>query len=381
MIFASCIDRKTDTNEVNFIQVDTNKKIKFSEIFTEYSLFFPETTDSSLIGAGIGRIEISDDSRLYLLNLTNSGYNILCFNSNGSFNFCLDRKGDGPGEYSYLGDFFIDRKLNSLVLVVEGGKIMYFTLDGQYLSTKEFDSVHFIRYMRELDDSLYVAYCDCEDRKECADIIFIDRTTLSIKSSVESTSSEIAFFNPQQSIACDNERFWFYDANDTIYDIASQIGRKEPFRYVNFGKNKNNIFANGSRFTKDPENILIDKLLRVVISFHFNGQYFAINYCEYDNNNKSKSEIPYRMSSVFYDPATNTSFNSNNIEFDIFKNVNFKRIWISGCRNGYFYAVINDIYKQENIERMIKSKFLPESTKNELRNMNEESNPVILLFK
>jgi len=48
---------------------------------------------------------------------------------------------------------------------------------------------------------------------------------------------------------------------------------------------------------------------------------------------------------------------------------------------GYFYAVLNSPFSEEEKREIVKSKYLPEESKQALLNMNEDSNPIIMMFK
>jgi hypothetical protein len=75
-------------------------------------------SDSSLIGLYINRIEFYKN-KIFILNQMNSHSNILCFDISCTFLFSIDRLGSGTDEYTYLGDFFIDRLQDRLILCNE----------------------------------------------------------------------------------------------------------------------------------------------------------------------------------------------------------------------------------------------------------------------
>jgi hypothetical protein len=151
LLFFSC--QQKSNNDFITINIDKTKTVNFTDLFKEYYMVFPESTDSSLIGAMILRIEAYNE-RIYLLNMRSSGNNILCFNKDGNFLFSIDKIGYGPEEYTILNDFFIDKKLNHLILLVESGKIMHLNMDGKYLYSKQLDELFTIRYIQEFNDSL-----------------------------------------------------------------------------------------------------------------------------------------------------------------------------------------------------------------------------------
>jgi hypothetical protein len=131
LLFA-CEKKQNESTDIEYIDINSPEKINFTDLFKEYHLIFPETNDSSLFGLEIQRIERFKD-KIYLLNQKQSGKNILCFDINGRFLFAIDRMGYGPGEYTYLENFFIDTKYNKIILVCENTTWFYFDLDGNFL--------------------------------------------------------------------------------------------------------------------------------------------------------------------------------------------------------------------------------------------------------
>jgi hypothetical protein len=69
------------------------------------------------------------------------------------------------------------------------------------------------------------------------------------------------------------------------------------------------------------------------------------------------------------------------VNFDIFNSAIIKRLTLLGCFDGYFYAIINSLLSEKEIQTILKSDYLSEDTKNALLNMTEESNPIIMTFK
>jgi hypothetical protein len=140
IVLFSCSQNESD-NGVRNISVDETAKINFTDLFKEYKLIFPESKDSAWFGLNIERIEKYHD-KLFLLNNTQRAKNILCFDTDGHFLFNIDKLGNGPGEYTDLSNFMIDKQLNAIVLDVFGNQYgfyeyMYFSIDGEYLYSKE----------------------------------------------------------------------------------------------------------------------------------------------------------------------------------------------------------------------------------------------------
>jgi hypothetical protein len=387
LLFLSC-KQNTENKAIKNIQVDNTDKVNFTDLFSEHKLIFPESKDSAWFGSSIRRIE-KYPGKIFILNELQTRRNILCFDVNGRFLFNIDKTGNGPGEYTYLGDFLIDNNLNVLVLNVVGNQYgrdeyMYFSLDGEYLYSKKATGLSgTIRLMKEFNDSLYVAYADCESKEDCDDIVFLDRQDLALKKSASYTSSINAFYALGLSICGTSDAFFFYGGNDTIYDISTELGRKIPVYFVDFGKKQQRFKQN--LMEKEHEEALelhikafANKEIRTVNKFLSNEKYFVVNYSENKTAGIKRNLI---YNTVFYDRATKKSYNTSNMNFDIFNSVKNDKMSITGCADGYFYAVLLAPFSEEEIKEIVKSKFLSEENKQAFLNMNDDSNSVILMFK
>jgi hypothetical protein len=385
-LYCACSKQK-DSNDIaeHFIKVDSPDKIKFSDLFDEYRLIFPETTNSSLFGSLITKIERYKD-RLYLLNEMQSGRNILCFDTCGKFLFPIDKLGQGPGEYTFLSYFFIDTYLNSIIIVSEGNLWLYFDLDGNYLYSKKLPFTDVTRYTCEFNDSLYITYRIANT--EISEVVFLDKSTLEVKHPVEPTTPFLKNFTPDLSISRTKDVFYYYSGNDTIYDISSDIGNKTAVYYVDFGKKekecKINYSLTNERLTQSVVQAFINGEVRPVIGFFHDGKHIAINYAEFDKEDHQKQYgggIGHNFPTVFYDISTRKSYNTKQIDFDIFNSVPIKKMSVLGCFDGYFYAVINDFFEDDELKKIAKNKYFPEDTKKSLRDFNDESNRIIIVFK
>ena len=379
-LFYTCTNQTKKDGDLEYINIDSPEKADFSELFSEFQLIFPETTDSSLFGVAIWRIESHKD-RLYLLNQKQSGANILCFNINGHFLFALDKLGNGYGEYTILADFFIDTKENNIVVISEGHKWLYYDMDGNYLFTKNCAKEAFPeRFTREFNDSLYVCY-RAYDQPECAEILFIDRDSLQVKQFAKSTYPILSFLVPSLSISNSRGVFYYCDGNDIVYDITSGNGEKKTAYVLDFGEKQRSFKKNFPQ--TETENALsllrdgnLNKEVCNIFSFLDNGKFFAINYFEYVYDNSSARGFDYILHTTFYNRDTKKSYKTTNINCDIFNSVN-----MGGSSDGYFYAVLNELFSRDEVKKIVESKYLDEETKKALLNMDVESNPIILKFK
>lgn len=95
--------------------------------------FLPlETTPECLISH---IVNFSFQDSLLLINENRK--RLLVFNDKGKFQYQLGSRGAGPGEYLEVRDFFINDK--NQVEILDYNKIELYSLDGKYLSTKNYN--------------------------------------------------------------------------------------------------------------------------------------------------------------------------------------------------------------------------------------------------
>lgn len=127
LIVAGCIAIDSKRHSID---LDQNDQVSIVDFIDSVSIVLLETNDKSLIG-DMSKI-IPYNNRYYILDMRLQA--ILCFENNGKFLFKIDQRGRGPEEYSYLEDFNIDPYNNEIMLLVPFGEILYFNLDGHFLS-------------------------------------------------------------------------------------------------------------------------------------------------------------------------------------------------------------------------------------------------------
>lgn len=119
IVFCSCGRKNTGETgaDGSVIRIDlfsepgsTLKKL--SEIAEGVDYIPLQTTEKSLIGNYVGKIVKMDD-RIYL----KSGEEIMCFNTDGSYLFKLQKSGRGPEEYTGITDFDVSSGNKFLVIL------------------------------------------------------------------------------------------------------------------------------------------------------------------------------------------------------------------------------------------------------------------------
>lgn len=132
-LLLSCSSKK-ENNSIDLRVIDVagsiggGRVINLSEIASEI-LYVPlETTPESLVG-GFSNENHYENGLLYYFMGDKS---IKIFDKNGKYLKVLDRKGRGPQEYEYLGDFSIDYETGNL-LVQTSRKIVEYPSEGNFV--------------------------------------------------------------------------------------------------------------------------------------------------------------------------------------------------------------------------------------------------------
>jgi hypothetical protein len=135
MAFLSCSQKeskKLGAGEIYSPEIDLkrNDSVSILDFIESTDVVQLETSDSCLIKQ-IWKI-IFDNDRYYVFDREQSI--IFCFNSQGKFQFKIDRKGQGPEEYLTLAGFDIDNYNRQLLLIEPFGHLLTFDPDGRFVS-------------------------------------------------------------------------------------------------------------------------------------------------------------------------------------------------------------------------------------------------------
>jgi hypothetical protein len=382
----SCKD--VTVTDIPVIQANTNSKAKISQLFSSVEIIPLETDSSGLMGLMFMRIETFRD-RIYILNQLPFHKNILCFDNEGHYLFTLDRIGNGPGEYTYLGDFFINRKNKQLVLMSEHRKCYYFDLDGQFLFKRQSEDTYFSRQMCSYNDSIYYAFNDQSINPAGYDLLAIDPETMNIAEKSLAGNPLSGILEPVLPVSIHNGRVLYYDATDTIFDITNITDRKAGY-FVNFGSSHRESILNLLRSSKTSSSddmhkqitgLFAEKKLSAVATALFeNDRFLSVEYLGIAEQSNFERIIP-KKSFLLYDKNTRQAYNSDNIEFDLLNLESMGDISVLGQYNNAFYAIYTPEWSDENKKKMLQSKFLSERLKTHIPQGDDEDNPVLVILK
>lgn len=382
ILMTACTTQKG--TDIPIIYAGSNNRAVFSELFDEIIVVPLETDKSGLLGMMAMRIEVFQD-KVFILNQLPSHKNILCFHHSGRFLFAIDRLGKGFGEYTFLTDFFIDRKSQTLILNTLKGDFYYFDLSGYFLKKVHTDDTYFNRQMCRLNDSTFLVFNDQIELPKEIDLLTVNPNTFDIKEISHSRNILSGVITPRLPLSIHHEHALYYDVNDTIFDVTDISNRSAKYA-VDFGRthqtSKQLIIQNVQNFSYTEVLEIVTKLFAnnritsLPVLFE-NNRFLAIGYI-----NSAHSEIGnLKYSFLLYDKNSQQAYNSDNIVFDFLNLPNMGDFNILGKSDDSFYALYTPQWTPQSKETMLQSKYISEELRNYIHKGDDDNNPMLVFFK
>ncbi len=136
IFFFSCKESKRNKEEndkLSFLKKEMDS-IGFTKLFRDFEYITLETNDQSLLGS-IKKI-IVFDNKMYILD-NSKGKKVYVFDNEGKFIRSIGKIGKGPGEYSNLEDFTIDKGSGQIVLLGYPSIVYVYDSLGQFVLQKK----------------------------------------------------------------------------------------------------------------------------------------------------------------------------------------------------------------------------------------------------
>ena len=219
------------------VDVPKIKPFKIDDMLFNVKYIPLETNRQSIIGE-ISKVVCFND-RFYILDSAITG-SVYIFDKDGKYISKISRKGEGPGEYTRIYDFDIDRFANEIVIFTGSPlKIIRNTMEGKFIS--EIHPPCYADKFIPLQNKISAIYLEYGDNtpflKEEYNLIFVDSTSTLKGGVLKYDHSRISnHFSKGLSI------FYHYDSNsyfypalkDTIYRVG--LNQITPVYAFNFGK-------------------------------------------------------------------------------------------------------------------------------------------------
>ncbi len=113
---------------------EKRSEIKLNQLFSRFDFISLETTDEAFIG-NVSKLIVNDDNIFILDN--SKAKKIFIFNTNGKFVRTIGKIGKGPGEYTNIEDFTIDKKTGNIVVLTYPSIILVYNIEGDFVEQKK----------------------------------------------------------------------------------------------------------------------------------------------------------------------------------------------------------------------------------------------------
>lgn len=135
----SCNIKNEDEKEITiYVEIENTDEVTFSDLFSHVELIPLETNEESLIRE-IRKLVVYED-QFYILDYKKA--EILRFDANGKFLYKISDRGEGPEEYVNIGDFEIDEKGKTIMLLSAVNNSIYeYDIDGLFKNKYELPEI------------------------------------------------------------------------------------------------------------------------------------------------------------------------------------------------------------------------------------------------
>lgn len=369
----SCVEKN---NTIKVINSEDKKLVNISDLFKTVDLLILETTDVSLIGLQIEKLEFFND-RIYILNRMHSHCNILCFSIGGEFLFKIDQIGYGPQEYTYLADFFIDKIKRQIILYVDNNKFLFFDLNGKFLEQIKTDDEYFVRQIIPANDSTCFAYNNAALPPQGYNLLELDSRTFKIrnKSKIDEPIMNIGF----SPLTSSSGQVLFYNTNDTIYNITD-LNNKSAEYYIDWGK-KQKEYKKTLRWDNENTEKMVAAFnngnINFVSAMFENTTWIIIPFLRQGSINSRESAF------LLYDKRNDRVYNSDNINFDMLNVGKIMNIQVVACEEEKIFMLMKDEFIEKNddlIHKIEQSEYINDKKK-ELKQRKSFDNPILFILE
>lgn len=354
-----------DLNNKNTISInlDKNDSLSIYDLFDKVELIPLQTDSSSVFNFLLGQPDqvLIYDNKFYFLDKKQSA--ILLFEKNGSFIKKINKKGKGPGEYSSISDFHINRFTGNLEILSEFGFIIiYDSLGEKYIETIKlpFTAIH---YFANISSDLYAFYSAAKG----GEILFYSKNN-----SKEVGTSDYKLpkwlrstvFSPPRSpfYVFNNDVLFTQVYNGEVSEISgTELNLKSKY-YWDFGKKNFNI---SDIPVDEDENFYFDLGKKIGNKF---PNLFLI-YAENEDYYFTRFKFKNRYKHLIFVKKNNTYF-----LFDEFSGGLSFLPFITDEEAAY--AFVSPIY----LEKLIANKYLDQRNQTILKGIKPDNNLIVIKY-
>ena len=140
IIIASCTHKEepvfkafVDDNNCAHLPLSNlgEESLNMDSLYEDFFYIQPELTDNSII-ADYSKVIIKDN-KLFIMDNSKAVQGIFVFDMDGKFLFNINKRGNGPGEYTSVDDFYVNEK-NKTIGILNRFQILIYDYNGSFLS-------------------------------------------------------------------------------------------------------------------------------------------------------------------------------------------------------------------------------------------------------
>ncbi len=223
---------------INLSKIAEKEELSIDSVFYEPRYITLETTNQSLISE-ISKMIVRNDT-IYIMDASKVQQTIFAFNIKGKFLYRINARGQGPGEYSKIHDFYVDND-NKQIGILSFSEIYKYDFNGKFIEKLKLRK-HYLTEVTYSSGYIYGrkdAYSGFSG-KVYAIKVFDPQGNLIYDDYPEDKNimnSPIKNGRSKTHLTIYNDKVFFHPFyNDTIYEI--QKDNIKLFLNVDFGKYK-----------------------------------------------------------------------------------------------------------------------------------------------
>ena len=333
--------------------------VKIVELKVNHVQYIPlETTDDCLIGTA-SKVLIKNE-RIYVADF-HMAMAIFIFDMTGKFLFKIDKRGQGPGEYIYFDDFDIQSNGDIYIHDSWGKKFIIYSPEGKYIQDIRAD-YYFLGFCL-FSNKIYLS--TLYDRKMFANLAVYDmidkKTELLLKDKKFLDESDITNFNSYK----------FYYSPDSIVYYSPK------FSEIIFSIDGDGTHpAIGIKNLRIPSKEQIEKWVQEGKKNPIGHQIWESHYF-IQNINVYETDKYITFTPVNYPHDFMLLYNKQSKYSCFIYNQYIGTGKVRGSIGKYFFGVIT--FNPDGLDGSRQKKIL--ASREELKNWQEDDNPVIVIFE
>ena len=239
--------------EAQIVDLERNDQVSIFDLVDSISVVKLETNENCFLSFLVQRIIYKN--RFYFFDYKQRI--IFCFDNNGKFLYKINKFGRGPDEYEAIASFSIDKFNDQLMILVPYGSILYYDLDGKFISKEKLPS-EIIAYNEVHSINKDVLLFISSNKIRAA---YYSKSNKSlIKRFMEVTPEQDKVFSSTRRTYNYKDSIYYNDyTNNTIFNLSNITFNNIKHKW-NFGENNNtneqlqnfNLYKDNQKKNKKP---------------------------------------------------------------------------------------------------------------------------------